>query len=83
MDAQVKTEAADREQSSHLLYGKLRTRSVSIGTLAQTVNRAIEQADQLGLPAAAQLLMMARLEVDLTEIAIATEAKRLQADRNR
>ncbi|ABE37642.1 hypothetical protein [Rhodopseudomonas pseudopalustris] len=53
-----------------------RAKSVSIETLATTINRAIEQAEELGIPSAAQLLMMARLEVDLTEIALETKLKK-------
>ncbi|MGP9813075.1 hypothetical protein ACTZWT_16330 [Rhodopseudomonas sp. NSM] len=52
-----------------------RARSVSIDTLATTINRAIEQAEELRIPSAVQLLMMARLEVDLTEIALETKQK--------
>jgi len=50
-----------------------RAKPVSIDTLATTINRAIEQAEELGIPSAVQLLMMARLEVDLTEIALETK----------
>ncbi|WP_322514950.1 hypothetical protein SR870_18280 [Rhodopseudomonas palustris] len=53
-----------------------RARSVSIDTLATTINRAIEQAEELRIPSAVQLLMMARLEVDLTEIALETGMKK-------
>ena len=45
------------------------TSAASIDTLASTINLAIEQAEDLGIGAAVQLLMMARLEVDLTELA--------------
>ena len=48
----------------------IKQQAVNIDTLATTINRAIEQAEQLGIPSAVQLLMMARLEVDLTEIAL-------------
>ncbi|MCD0423522.1 hypothetical protein LOC51_40445 [Rubrivivax sp. JA1024] len=48
----------------------MKQQAVSIDTLASTINRAIEQAEELGIPSAVQLLMMARLEVDLTEIAL-------------
>lgn len=41
----------------------------SIETLATTINQAIAQAEELRISSAVQLLMMARLEVDLTEIA--------------
>jgi tryptophanyl-tRNA synthetase len=47
----------------------------SIDALATTINRAIEQAEELGISSAMQLLMMARLEVDLTEIALETRMK--------
>jgi hypothetical protein len=54
---------------------ELKTRADSIDTLATTINCAIEQAEQLGISSAVQLLMMARLEVDLTEIALTTRAR--------
>lgn len=50
--------------------------SLTIDELAETINRAIEQAEQLGISSVAQLLMMARLEVDLTELALARKATR-------
>ena len=50
--------------------------AVSIDALASTINRAIEQAEDLGIGSAVQLLMMARLEVDLTEIALETRVKK-------
>ncbi|MFT4277224.1 MAG: hypothetical protein QM576_12775 [Rhodopseudomonas sp.] len=53
-----------------VLNAPLKQQAVSIDTLASTINRAIEQAEELGIPSAVQLLMMARLEVDLTEIAL-------------
>lgn len=49
------------------------TSAASIDHLATTINLAIEQAEDLGIGAAVQLLMMARLEVDLTEIARETK----------
>lgn len=49
--------------------------AVSIDNLATTINRAIEQAEDLGIGSAVQLLMMARLEVDLTEIARETKSQ--------
>lgn len=52
------------------------TTAVSIDALASTINRAIEQAEELGIGSAVQLLMMARLEVDLTEIALETKVKK-------
>ncbi|MFC0240535.1 hypothetical protein [Rhodopseudomonas telluris] len=51
-------------------------KAVSIDALASTINRAIEQAEDLGISSAVQLLMMARLEVDLTEIALETKLKK-------
>ncbi|RED21158.1 hypothetical protein BJ123_1536 [Rhodopseudomonas thermotolerans] len=53
----------------------IKQQAISIDTLASTINRAIEQAEDLGIPSAVQLLMMARLEVDLTEIALETRHK--------
>jgi hypothetical protein len=49
--------------------------AVCIDALASTINRAIEQAEDLGISSAVQLLMMARLEVDLTEIALEAREK--------
>ncbi len=49
--------------------------AASIDDLASTINLAIEQAEDLGIGAAVQLLMMARLEVDLTEIARETKTR--------
>jgi hypothetical protein len=53
-----------------------RAKPVSVDTLATTINRAIEQAEDLGISSAVQLLMMARLEVDLTEIALETKMRK-------
>lgn len=53
-----------------------RTKAVSVDALASTINRAIEQAEDLGIGSAVQLLMMARLEVDLTEIALESKLKK-------
>ncbi|WP_420131040.1 hypothetical protein [Rhodopseudomonas sp.] len=51
-------------------------KAASVDALASTINRAIEQAEDLGIGSAVQLLMMARLEVDLTEIALETKLKK-------
>ncbi|WBU30218.1 hypothetical protein OOZ54_01570 [Rhodopseudomonas palustris] len=53
----------------------LKQHAVCIDALASTINRAIEQAEELGISSAVQLLMMARLEVDLTEIALESSTK--------
>ncbi|WP_031336971.1 hypothetical protein [Rhodopseudomonas sp. B29] len=48
---------------------------LTIDELAGTINLAMEQAERLGIASAAQLLMMARLEVDLTELALTSGRK--------
>jgi len=57
------------------LNASIKHSAVCIDALASTINRAIEQAEELGISSAVQLLMMARLEVDLTEIALEAREK--------
>ena len=69
MNASSKPRAA-RPLVLNTASAPIKQQAVNIDTLATTINRAIEQAEQLGIPSAVQLLMMERLEVDLTEIAL-------------
>ena len=46
---------------------------IRVETLVKTIDRAIEQAKDLGMAFAVHLLMIARLEVDQTEIRILDE----------
>lgn len=78
METSPNPDATAPERPSQPSSNTWRPGNAAIGTLAQTINRAIEQAEQLGLPAATRLLMMARLEVDLSEIAIVAERNRSQ-----
>ncbi|ABD05127.1 conserved hypothetical protein [Rhodopseudomonas palustris HaA2] len=72
----MSTQSTPRSNAPVAAEASARARSVSIDTLATTINRAIEQAEELRIPSAVQLLMMARLEVDLTEIALETGMKK-------
>lgn len=69
----MSTQSRSRPDRTIAAEANGRAKQVSIDTLATTINRAIEQAEELGIPSAVQLLMMARLEVDLTEIALETK----------
>ncbi|MCG6206485.1 hypothetical protein LPW26_17695 [Rhodopseudomonas sp. HC1] len=66
---------SSRSISAQPASADIGTSAASVDHLASTINLAIEQAEDLGIGAAVQLLMMARLEVDLTEIARETKTR--------